>query len=331
MFSHRSPLLKSGLLFLLITLIWGQSLSVQAQTSVSTLENMVVDIWPDYDRPSVLVIFTGILPASASLPATITIPIPDAADLTAVARINETNDLLADIDYDESVEGEVTLTTPDPRFRVEYYMPYELDGEERTFTFSWQSEMAVSEMRVSVQQPVDTTELTTEPAVFSVLPREDGFQYHNLSPQTVAAGEKVVLTVRYSRPVGTLSADLLQPETTTNEITSSDPADSTQGSGLNLTTIVLISGGVAILAVGVWMLFGERKTAVQSTVSQKAPAAARPAKKAAPAIQSEPELELETADATTPAHSYAKFCHQCGQKTEPGDSFCRSCGTRLRN
>ena len=158
----RTTLFLKGSLFLLLSfVILGQLSNVQAQTTTSTVENLAVDIWPDYDRPSVLVLFTGVLPASATLPATITIPLPDNADLTAVARITAEDNLIDDIAFDENEQG-VTLTTPEPRFRVEYYMPYDLAGDERTFTFEWLAELSVSEMLVSVQQPVGTVEMMTD-------------------------------------------------------------------------------------------------------------------------------------------------------------------------
>jgi hypothetical protein len=315
LFMKMLSLLKQSLFLLLFLLILGQPLNAQAQTTVSAIENLAVDIWPDYDRPSVLVILTGVLPASAALPATVTIPLPDGAELTAMARITADNELIDDIDFNEGDQA-VTLTTPEPRFRVEYYMPYALAGEERTFTFEWQAAVAVGEMRVSVQQPVGAEEMTTDPAVFSVLPREDGFQYHNLSPQAVAAGERLTLAIRYSRSVSQLSAELRQPETTTETIPTSQPETA---SGIRLTwpTILLASGGVAVLAVGLWTLFGERMMA-----ARRRPGTARP-------IKSEPELELETAEAAS-APTFVQFCHQCGQKSDSNDRFCRSCGTRLK-
>ncbi len=322
MFNKTTSLLKRSLFLLLLLLLLGQISTVQAQTTASTIENMAVDIWPDYDRPSVLVIFTGVLPADVSLPAIITIPMPDNADLNAVARITAENDLIDDIAFDENEQG-VTLTTPEPRFRVEYYMPYDLTDDERTFTFEWLADITVAEMRLSVQQPVGTTEMTTAPAVFSVTPREDGFQYHNLSPQPVATGERLSLAVTYRRPMSQLSAELLQPRTP-NQPATNQP-ETAPGTRLDLPTILLASGGVAILAVGAWMLVGERMMAAR----QKRTKPRRKAKTAQPK-NPEPEVEVEVETAEPPSHSFVRFCHQCGQKSDPGDRFCRSCGTRLK-
>jgi hypothetical protein len=308
-------LIGRGLLVLLF-LVGGRVTNVRAQTAVTTIDSLAVDIWPDYDRAAVLVLLTGFLPADTPLPATITIPLPDDADLNAVARITAEGNLFDDIAFDESIGGQVTLTTPDPRFRIEYYMPYTLEGNERSFSFEWESDLAVGEILVSVQQPVATDDLTTEPAAFSVTPRQDGFQYHNLSPVEVPAGESFTLTVTYSRAVSQLSAELLQPAETTETTTANQPEPPT-GTSLNWQTVLIASGGVAVLAVGAWMLFGERLVAAKS---RPAPVSTRPKKR---------ERERESAVSETP--TFVQFCHHCGQKTAPADRFCRSCGTRLKN
>lgn len=305
---------------LLLFLVGGRTVSVQAQTAVTTIDSLAVDIWPEYDRAAVLVLLTGFLPADTPLPATITIPLPENADLNAVARITAEGSLFADITFDESVSGQVTLTTPDPRFRVEYYMPYALEEDTRSFTFEWETDVDVRELLVSVQEPVAADSMATEPAAFSVTPRQDGFQYHNLSPVEVPAGESFTLVVNYSRTISQLSAELVQPETAAETTTTGQP-ETTPETSPNWPTIVLASGGVAVLAVGAWMLLGERLVAARrgSVKSRPAPVVPRPKKR---------ESVRETAVEETP--TFVQFCHHCGQKTAPDDRFCRSCGTRLK-
>ena len=40
-----------------------------AQEPVSAIDTLDIEIWPDYDRPSVLVLLTGTLPGDTRLPA----------------------------------------------------------------------------------------------------------------------------------------------------------------------------------------------------------------------------------------------------------------------
>ncbi len=168
-----------------------------------------------------------------------------------------------------------------------------------------------------MQEPVDTVILTTEPAEFSVTPRQDGFQYYNLSPETLAAGDSFSLQVTYSRSSSELSAGRVQPAATTQAGTN-EQSQTPANTGLNWPIIVLASIGAAVLAVGAWMLFGERLRAGRTAPARPKPVRNRP---------SVNEPETAAANETT---TYVQFCHHCGQKSDPSDRFCRSCGTRLK-
>jgi hypothetical protein len=59
-----------------------------AQKPVSVIDSLDIEIWPDYDRASVLVLLTGTLPRDTQFPASVTLPLPETAQLNAVARID---------------------------------------------------------------------------------------------------------------------------------------------------------------------------------------------------------------------------------------------------
>ncbi|MBP8950216.1 MAG: hypothetical protein KBG73_15340, partial [Candidatus Promineofilum sp.] len=83
----------------LLLLFLFAALPVAAQTEVTQLDSLTVELWPDYDRPAMLVILTGTLPASATLPAAVTIPLPAGAEINAVARFNEVDVLVTDVEW----------------------------------------------------------------------------------------------------------------------------------------------------------------------------------------------------------------------------------------
>src|SRR5690606_36738597 len=114
---------------------------LQAQSPAETIANLTVDLWPDYDRPGVLVLLTGMLSEDTPLPAILTVPLPAGATLNAVARISSENVMVDDIDYTVTESG-VALITPDRRFRIEYYAPYETVGGERRYHFTWEADVA---------------------------------------------------------------------------------------------------------------------------------------------------------------------------------------------
>ncbi|HUM70173.1 MAG TPA: hypothetical protein PLK31_15180, partial [Chloroflexota bacterium] len=183
----------------LLLLLWpGLSRPAYAQLPTTTIENLAVDLWSDYDRTAVLVLLTGTLPATTLLPTTVTIPLPPGAELHAVARITSDNVMTDDVQY-TTTEDSVTFVTPDTRFRLEYYMPYTTEGAQHTFEFSWLADVAVTEIDVVVQQPAGATNLSTQPTATSISTNSrDGLTYHVLPITAVPAGQLYTVQVDYT-------------------------------------------------------------------------------------------------------------------------------------
>ncbi len=186
--------LRFRTLTLLFILLLPVSLIV-AQEPASTIESLYVAFWPDYDDPSVLVLMTGTLPADAALPAEVSIPLPPGAEINAVARVGEEG--MVDTQY-EVVDDVLTLVTPDPRFRVEFYAPYVVDGAQRSFDFAWDADLDVQEFTAEIQQPVNASGLTTQPPAATVGPSpNDGLTYHALPSRPLSAGTRYDVSFRY--------------------------------------------------------------------------------------------------------------------------------------
>lgn len=276
-----------GLIFLTI------SSAARAQTEVNTIDTLAVDLWPDFDRTAVLVLLTGTLPADTRLPAQVTIPLPAGAELNAVARITDDNVMTDDIEYTAGADA-VTLTTPDARFRVEYYLPYTTNGTERTFTFTWQANTAVNTIEVAVQQPGAAANLHTQPIAASIGRDEmDGFTYHVLPAQPVPAGETYSVNVSYMMDEPALSINQPPPDLA--------PVAAPATAGLNWPLFLAAVGGALIVAAVAWQVMANWQRPTQ------------PRKTAAPA-----------------KHKPARFCHECGTPLQAGDKFCRACGTAVK-
>ena len=183
------------LLLLLLLLLAAQP--VAAQTDVTQLDTLTVELWPDYDRPAMLVLLTGTLPASATLPATVTIPLPAGAEVNAVARFNDVDVLVTDVEWTQG-DGEMTLTTPARSFHVEYYSPYVSTENEVTYGFTWTAGLEIAGVAAVVQQPVAATDITIVPAPSGSVTRADGLRYHQIDPRPVAAGEPFTVDVTYT-------------------------------------------------------------------------------------------------------------------------------------
>jgi hypothetical protein len=304
--------------------------ALPAQAQTETLEELTIDIWPDYDDPSVLVLLTGQLPADTPLPTTVTVPLPADATLNAVARITTDGAMMADVDYEQQPGAEVlALTTPDPVFRVEYYVPYQATGLERDFSWAWDSPVAIASLLVSVQQPASATSISVMPAPISVTPGNNGLQNHRLPAQTLAAGERFQIDIAYA-----MQSALLTVETQPTQVDLA-PLPASDGSDAGGLSWWLIGGALGLLMgmmLGAWFFLvrpgTRRSTAPVAAGRSRKPAPARQRITQVPAAR-EP-VASEPTDASPTDAASVRYCHQCGEAIAVGDRFCRFCGTKLR-
>ena len=96
-------LVKKIVLVILITLFIFAP-AIKAQESPS-LETLVIDLWPEYDQPSMLVIYKAELSPEVNLPAEITFRIPVEAGAPAVVAVGPDARSVADVVYDTQVMG----------------------------------------------------------------------------------------------------------------------------------------------------------------------------------------------------------------------------------
>jgi len=177
----------------------------RAENSVTAIQSLSVQIWPDFDRPAVLVMLNGTLRSSAPLPAFVTLPLLPGAQLNAVARADASGNLFDDVVYTTDA-GKLSLSTPNPQFRVEYYVPYRVEGGERHFTFDWLADVSVEALSVIVQRPASATSFVMQPSTTDVPQGRDGLQYHMLPAQAVPAREPFSVQLSYAATTAELSA-----------------------------------------------------------------------------------------------------------------------------
>jgi hypothetical protein len=271
------------------------------QDKVTAINALVVDLWPDYDRTSVLVLLTGTLAADTKLPATVILPLPETAQLHAVARIDSSDGVMKD-DIISSLEPDgLWFTTSDLRFRVEYYLPYTANNNQRTFNFTWLAGLAVNNFQLKIQRPISASFLSTEPLSMNVIKGQDGFTYYAFPVQDVPAGQSFSVDVDYTMNTDQLSAASLTPPSTDVQkpgLTSTSKI----GTDINWFIVAVVTGGVIIVIIFVWQISTRRGTFNR----------------------------FETKDVKVQKQSQAEFCRNCGNPIDIDDRFCRHCGTALR-
>ena len=296
--------MKRSAVPLLIILALLVPFAAQAQATV-VLDRLQVSLWPEYDRPGVLVIYRAVLPADQTLPVGLAFRIPAAAGEPSAVAYRQDDLNLISMPYERQVVGDlalVTFTTSVREVQFEYYDPALLvqDSNHR-FVFTWPGDYAVGEFAVEVQQPVQATGIIVNPALGSGTLGSDGMTYFSATLGGLAAGQTQVVEVAYDKTGSGLSFERLQPV---------EPIARPASLGERLLAWpywpwVLAAVGVMLVALAVVFFVRGRKG-----VGNARPGRLRHR------LATEGGARL--------------FCHNCGARAEAQAVFCSLCGTKLR-
>lgn len=291
---------KRVLLILLILLLAFPSFA-GAQGEV-VIENLHVQLLPEYDRASMLVIYDFNLAGISTVPDSFTFRIPAEANLFAVAFRDETGNLFNAPHSASLTEGDwqtFSITTNgETVFRIEYYELMSVTDITRMYTFHWPGDYAVNQFKLFLGEPLDVTKLTTEPQLDKA--ERDGLPGYGKDFGQLEAGSQFILQLQYDKTSDTL----IEPPP---ELQPSSPLDENTTGRISISNYlpyVLGALGIALILGGgmyYWQL-GRQKTAK-------------------PRRSRHTQAEQEGG---------ALYCHQCGTRAKPGDRFCRMCGSRLR-
>jgi hypothetical protein len=314
--ASRTPMARWALVALILSLLLAAPMTIGAQGELDTIEQLEVQLWPDFDRPSVLATLTGLIPSDTQGRVEVVLAIPDNASVHVVAPLREDGRPGPEISYDDSVPGQLSFMAEAPGFHVEYYYPYTADGSRRDFTFTWQSEMAVDQLLTVVQQPIMSSDLTTSPGAEGVTTGSDGMQYHRIASRPVPAGTTFALEGSYSLVSPQLSQDALAGGQ--EGLVGGTETSGSEESGFNWLLALAIAAGIIAVAGIAWLFLSRGR-------SQRRVTKPRPARRSK--ARSRPRARSA---APPPVQSGARFCHECGQPVEPGDRFCRNCGSTVK-
>ncbi len=307
---------KILLLIFVLSAILSPLSPAQAQSPVA-IESLKVELWPEYDQPSILVIYRFSLSSDSSLPAQLKLRIPTAAGEPFAVAVGPSSDRVADVPYQRTVMGEwteVSFAATMPFIQFEYYDPgLERQNSERSFEYHWTGDYGVQSLVVEVQQPVDATDMRISPSLGRGETRGDGLVYYTSQVGSLSAGQTFSIIFEYQKPHEVLSATRLSVEPSqplTADTTGRIRLESFLPWALGLLGLVLIGGG------GYWYWqVGRREP--QSRAKTRSRGRRRQVERA-----EEEEGEIPEAGV---------YCHQCGKRASSNDRFCRSCGTRLRS
>lgn len=282
--------------------------AAHAQASLS-LETAGVSIWPEYDRPSALIITELLLSSDTALPAQVTLRVPATVEKVQAVAVGSSFSTVTDQGIQYSLEpgdpwSEIKITAPQRAIHVEYYdSAITKDDSKRTYTYVWPGDYTVGDFSFELRAPLQSSNVASQPPLNKDMVDGDGFQYWTAQPGSLAAGQQYEVTFNYDRTTDLPStASLVSATQQTDAVTS---ASSTTFTYEKLPYVLGLLG-LALLIGGGWWFWRSGHDG---------------SKTAAPRRRH---------DGRGAADEDEIYCHNCGRRAEATDRFCRACGTRLR-
>ena len=275
----------------------------QAQGNLQ-LSLVSVDIWPEYDQPAVLMIYSITMASNTTLPTTLAVRIPSNAQINAVAVVDPAKGLI-NTPYDTSIQGQwsvLKVTTSFLQVHIEYYTPLVKNGSARHILFEWPGDYVVDSLEANFLRPFNADGVTISFTPVNTYPGQDGLTNYHIQTANLAAGKDFSLTIDYQRKTDDLSISSLPVQA------ASTPGSDTPGR-VSMTGIlpwVLAGLGVLLIVAGI----------VGFSVWQRG-------------AQGIPKGKVRRKQDDDTEDEFI-YCHQCGKRAQPGDVFCRTCGTRLK-
>ncbi len=288
------------------------AVSVHAQASIS-LSSLQIGIWPEFDKPSVLVIYQMTL-STTTFPATVSIRIPATAGEPNAVASRQPDGSLINLDYTPELSGQwsiISFNTNTPDVQLEYYDPgLTKDGITRHFTYTYPGDYSVDQLTIQVQQPAGSTDMRISPSLGAGAIGSDNLTYYTQDIGSVSAGQKIQISIDYQKSSDALSAEGLP-------VQSSAPIPQGTSSDFNVKSwlpwVLGIIGAGLIVGGVIWFWQTGRQRPIAQVRHRRSRTGSH-----------EPDIVPASGED-------AVYCSQCGKRAMPGDQFCRSCGSPIRS
>ncbi len=131
------------------------------------LTNWDVEVWPEYDKPAVLVLYHGALVEGTSFPQTLRIPLPAGVTVNAVADVDAEGGLFTVPWRSETNEkGQaVVFDLEKPNFVVEFYADVLSPPPSQNFELSLSAPYDAQDGSLSLRQPSRASDMQLTPAL----------------------------------------------------------------------------------------------------------------------------------------------------------------------
>jgi len=296
--------MSKWLSFTLLVALLTLPFSAQAQGQIS-FDQVSVQLWPEYDTPEMLVILNLQLSTDTVLPTPVIVQLPGSVEKPYVVAVGSSAQAVSDqgIEYSYEKNGdalEVTVTATEPAIRIEYYDPQLVRmGDQRSYKYHWIADYVVSTFNASILVPVDTTDITTDPAMTESTQAGTMQTYLNWGTKNLQTGQNLPIDVIYTKTSDRLTVGNQPLETGTID-------ENTSGRVSLSNYLPYIFGGLGILLIVAGGLYFWQSS------------------------KGKPEPRKRHRSKSQADNGEVIYCQQCGKRAQSSDRFCRTCGTRLR-
>jgi hypothetical protein len=284
-------------------------------------DQMVVQVWPEYDASAVLVFMYFSLPADVQLPATLKFAVPHGAAITGIGEVDANGNFT--FNYKDSYPPVESGTDWDiATIQVQKYRTLQIDyyydpglptgAGARSFPVLVQVPLDAGSLNLHVQEPARATDFNVQPAMQGSGEASDGFTYFTATFADVKAGSTLGYLISYSKPDGDPSTKPSESATTK----------------LSTDTVLLTAVLVVVVCVGalvIYRLYRNTGKTARTNGRERPSTRSGPPEPRVTTKKKRPAADVESGptDRATPAR---RFCFACGEELTKKARFCPSCG-----
>jgi hypothetical protein len=309
-----------------------------AQSSAPSFQTVTISLWPEFDRPDVLVIYRGELSASTELPAQLTFRLPGYVENMHAVAAKEDGALLnvdpASIEWVQGDKVSLSFPTSSSEVHLEYYDPVILtkQGQTRQITYTLFVPYDIDTAIFEIQHPVHSEELRILPGSVDTRLGSDGLEYSTVQVDNLVAGDTFELSITYRRSTSELSVSSFSSEAPEQPVDVSVPTASSEENPWTYAMYVALGAGV------VFLLFLWREASLRSRMQAEyqtrpsSSASTRRTRRGKRGSKRKPGRGTGVPSPRTAGtdEEIAMFCYQCGTALREGTNFCHACGAPRR-
>ncbi|HDH08137.1 MAG TPA: hypothetical protein ENG96_01500 [Gammaproteobacteria bacterium] len=185
----------------------GNSLGIDEEAEGLSIGRMRVAIWPEYDDPSLLVIYDGKFDEGLRFPIKTSFLVPKGAIISDACSLSHEGQHFCQLYkiFDKGAYDEVRLLLPYPNFYLSFHTPAfsEID-RNREFIYQIKANHPIKFMEVDIQQPLRSSAFNITPADNTSLPHAEpviskvkGFNHFSYKLENIERGKEVTFTINY--------------------------------------------------------------------------------------------------------------------------------------